>query len=223
MFATGSDGVPGDARPLVVGVVGESGSGKTVVLSMLGDLGAATIEADAIAREVVAPGSDVLRGIADSFGSRFLLPDGSLDRKSLGRLVFADEAARRRLNALVHPAMLSRIETQVQDAMQREVPPRVIALEAAVLEEMGALELVDVLVMVRAPRDVRLDRICRRDNLSGEDADARLAAQEQAGLGELETALVVDNGGDVARTREAVRVVWQQILETGKCKKRSQR
>ncbi len=221
MSATGSDGVPGDARPLVVGVVGESGSGKTVVLSMLGDLGAATIEADAIAREVVAPGSDALRGIADSFGSRFLLPDGSLDRKLLGRLVFGDEAARRRLNALVHPAMLSRIEAQVQDATQREEPPRVIALEAAVLEEMGALELVDVLVMVRAPRDVRLDRICRRDNLSVEDADARLAAQEQAGLGELETALVVDNGGDVARTREAVRVVWQQILETGKWKERS--
>ncbi|MFQ5811035.1 MAG: dephospho-CoA kinase [Armatimonadota bacterium] len=203
----------GSRRPLIVGVVGESGSGKTVVLEMLRSLGAATIEADAVARDVVAPGSDVLESIADTFGGDFIRADGSLDRKALGRLVFSDEEARRKLNALTHPAMLLRVKAQIEELADRDCPPGVVAVEAAVLREMGALELVDVVIMVKAPRALRLERIRRRDSLTADEAEARLAAQEDAGLGRLEADHVVDNGRDVACTRQQVRTVWQCIME----------
>ena len=206
-----SDGV-GGRRPLIVGVVGESGSGKTVVLEVLGALGAATIEADAVAREVVARGSEVLKAIVQTFGAEFRRPDGSLDRKALGRLVFANEGARRRLNALTHPAMLARIQDRIRELAGGERPPEVVAVEAAVLREMGALELVDVLIMVEAPRSVRLERIRRRDNLTPREAEARLAAQEHAGLGELQADYDVDNSGDIALMREQVRAVWERML-----------
>jgi dephospho-CoA kinase len=212
MYASARGDGARDRRPLIIGVVGESGSGKTVVLEMLGRLGAATIEADAIAREVVAPGSAVLKAIGEHFGAEFLRPDGALDRKALGRLVFSDEGARRALNALTHPAMLSRINGRIAALAGGRPPPAAIGLEAAVLQEMGALDLVDVLIMVRAPRALRLERIRRRDSVTEREAEARLAAQEDAGLGRLAADFVVDNGGALALTEEQVREVWPRMM-----------
>jgi dephospho-CoA kinase len=212
MCVSGRNEEPGRRRPLVVGVVGESGSGKTVVLQMLRALGAAIIEADAVARDVVAPGSAVLQAITDAFGAGFVRRDGSLDRKALGRVVFGDDEARRKLNALTHPAMLARIRAEIRELAGGECGPEVVALEAAVLGEMGALELVDALIMVRAPRAVRLQRIRQRDGLSAEDAEARLAAQEQARLGELEADFVVDNAGSLTATRQQVQAVWGRLM-----------
>ncbi|MGD8240266.1 MAG: dephospho-CoA kinase, partial [Armatimonadota bacterium] len=100
----------------------------------------------------------------------------------------------------------------VNELARRDCPPIVVALEAAVLQEMGALDLADVVIMVEAPRALRLARISRRDNLAACEAQARLAAQEDAGLGRLEADHVVDNSGDIACTRQQVRAVWQRIV-----------
>ena len=211
MAASGRSERAGCTRPLIVGVVGESGSGKTVVLEMLWALGAATIEADAVARAVVAPGSEVLKAIAEALGPQFVRPDGSLDRKALGRVVFSDAAARRRLNALTHPAMLEVIQGRIRELACGDEPPGVIALEAAVLGQMGALDLVDRLIMVQAPREVRRERIRSRDGLTVVEAEARLSAQESDGLGQLKADFVVDNAGDLARTRQQVVAIWEHI------------
>jgi len=223
MCASARGEVSGQRSPVIIGVVGESGSGKTVVLEMLRELGAATIEADAIAREVVAPGSPVLKAIGRRFGPEYLRPDGSLDRKALGQLVFSDEQARRTLNALTHPAMLSRIKARIGELAGGRAPPVTVALEAAVLREMGALDLVDVLIMVRAPRSRRLQRIRRRDSLTEVEAEARLAAQEEAGLGQMKADFVVDNAGDIALTGEQVMAIWPRIGATMPLQERRRR
>lgn len=196
---------------LVVGIVGDSGSGKTTVLELLGQRGAAIIEADAIARQVVAPGSSACRQIASTFGPEYLREDGSLDRAALGRLVFSNEAARQRLNAITHPPMLRRIEAELARLAGQQAPPSVVALEAAVLKEMGALELVDLVIRVTAPLATRVARLRERDDLSEEEARQRLRSQAQAGLAGISAQETVDNGGSLDRTRAQVAALWERV------------
>jgi len=194
---------------LVVGIVGESGSGKTTVLDMLAQRGAAIIEADAIARQVVAPGSPAWEQIRHSFGPDYLRADGSLDRAALGRLIFSDEAARQRLNAITHPPLLRRIEAELERLASKRQPPQVVALEAAVLKEMGALGLADAVVLVTAPLAARVARLRRRDKLPEAEARERLRSQERAGLAEVAAQEVLDNGGSLKQTRAQVDALWE--------------
>lgn len=197
---------------LVVGIVGDSGSGKTTVLNLLAERGAAVIEADAIAREVVAPGSPAWHQIRQAFGSEYLTENGSLDRAALGRLIFSDEEARQQLNEITHPPMLERIEAQLQRLAAEPPAPRIVALEAAVLKEMGALELVDVVVGVRAPLPQRVARLRQRDGLPEVEARQRLRSQEQAGLAQVPAQETIDNGGSLTQTRDRVAALWQRLL-----------
>jgi dephospho-CoA kinase len=196
---------------LTLGIVGDIGSGKTEVLRLLRECGAVVLEADAIAREVVAPGSPALRAIVARFGNQYLLPDGTLDRKALGRLVFSDEAARRALNDIMYPAIRDRIAARLEELRGSSAPPEIVAVEAAVLKEMNALSWADVLVQVHAPRPVRLARIQARDGLTRAEAEARLAAQERAGVSDVEAAFVVDNGADHQALRELVMDLWSRL------------
>ncbi len=196
---------------LVLGIVGETGTGKTTVLRMLEARGAAVVEMDQIAREVAAPGSEAVREIREAFGADYVRADGSLERGALGRCVFSDEAARRRLNAIMHPRMLTRLRARLGELRSQAPAPPVVAIEAAVLAEMGALGLVDCLVRVDAPHAARRERICRRDGLPVSEADARLASQHRARLGDLDADCVIDNGGDLAQTETQVQTLWQDL------------
>jgi len=194
----------------VIGVIGPIAAGKTVVMDELSRLGAATIRADEVSRELLEPGSDLLDEVIADFGESFRKEDSGLDRAKLGALVFEDDAARRRLERITHPAMVRRIAEKIEQMRATGVPA--IAVEAANLIEMGARPLVDITVMVDAPADVRLERLMRRDGLSRAEAKARLELHRRLGIAGHAADFRIDTSGDEQATRQQVQRLWRDIV-----------
>ena len=189
---------------LRVGLTGGIGSGKSAVAALLALHGAEIIDADLLAREAVAPGSPGLAAVALEFGDGVLTPDGALDRPALGRIVFGDADARRRLNALVHPEV-----RRLAAARERELPPSAVVVQVIpLLVETGQQDSFDVVVVVDAEPATQVARLARRDGLAPADAEARLAAQ--AGRAERLAAAdhVIDNDGDLNLLPGKVARLW---------------
>jgi dephospho-CoA kinase len=157
------------------GLTGGIASGKTTVAARFRAHGVPVIDADQLAREVVARGSEGLRAIVESFGHGVLGPDGALDRKGLGRLVFSDDDARRRINAITHPRIAERVLELADDL--RRTGERLACYEAALIVENGASERFRPLVVVACPAEVQLERVLARDGATRDDALARIRAQ----------------------------------------------
>jgi dephospho-CoA kinase len=177
----------------VVGLTGGIASGKTTFSSLLRARGVPVIDADALARAVVAPGSATLARIVDAFGSGALLPDGSLDRRWMGTRAFADPGARRRLEAITHPA--------IRDAMLKEVARLRAAghalafYDVPLLYEVGLDQIMDSVVVVWTPRAVQLERLLRRGALPPAEAQARIDAQIPLDEKAARADFVIDNQG----------------------------
>lgn len=195
---------------LVIGLVGAIGAGKSEALRLLRDRGARPVAADELSREVLGPGQPALASVRAAFGDEYFTPDGQLLRRALGNLIFHDEAARRRLDDIVHPLMTDLLRRRLDS--WREEGLAVAVVESAVLEEMGALPLVDVLVRVEAAPAVRLERLRARDGLSDAEARARLAAHERLRLDGAPAAFVLHNDGDVAQLGQQVEQLWGQVV-----------
>ena len=161
---------------LKVGLTGSIAVGKSFVLVIFRELGCHVLDADKTAREVVEPGTKGLAEIVENFGDDVLLPDGSLDRKKLGRIVFADEGKRQLLNSIVHPLV---IEAQNEWIEQRERndPDGVAIVDAALMIESGGYKRFDKLIVVWCRPEIQLERLMLRDGLSTEEASRRVAAQ----------------------------------------------
>lgn len=159
----------------VVGLTGGIASGKSWVARRLRARGAVVVDADQLARDVVAPGQPALAEIGRAFGADVLRPDGTLDRGRLGDIVFADRDARRRLEAITHPAIAARAQAQI--AAAASAGARVVFYEAALLVESGSHRWTDAVIVVAASPTTQRRRLMARDGLSAEQADARLAAQ----------------------------------------------
>jgi dephospho-CoA kinase len=189
---------------VVIGLTGGIGTGKSAVARMLAELGAAVIDSDVLAREVVAPGQPALAEIAAAFGPEVLAPDGSLDRRALGRIVFSDAAARRRLEAITHPRIRAESARRVEAA--EAAGYKVCVCDVPLLYEVGydLLGLYDEIWVVTAPEEVQLARIRARDRLDEDAARARLRAQWPLALKAQRADRVIDNGGDLAATRRQV-------------------
>jgi dephospho-CoA kinase len=159
----------------VVGLTGGIASGKSTFAALLRERGVPVVDADALARRVVQPGSPALARIAAEFGPGVLAADGGLDRKRLAARVFADPAARRALEAITHPAVRQamREETRRLAAAGHDL----VLYDTPLLYEVGLDATLDCVVVVWAPREVQRERLMRRDGLAPADADARLAAQ----------------------------------------------
>lgn len=160
---------------LRVGLTGGIGTGKSYVRSRFDLRGVPTIDADAIAREVVAPGTPALARITTRFGAGVLLADGSLDRKALAAVVFADEGARRDLEAIVHPAVRAAIDAWI-DA-ERARGTAVAVADIPLLYETGRDADFDVIVVAACGPEEQVRRVVRRDGVDAAQAKARLAAQ----------------------------------------------
>lgn len=191
---------------VVVGLTGPTGCGKSTVAAWLGELGAVVIDADRVAHQVTAPGSPAVEAIAAEFGEALVGDDGALDRAALGRVVFADPEALRRLEAIVHPAVRPVILDAIAVA-QREGAP-VVAVEAIKLVEGGLAELCDEVWLVTCDPGVQLERVRARATargLSSVDAEARIAAQGDvpARLAPFATR-IVDTSGDPEPTRTVI-------------------
>ena len=189
-----------------VGLTGGIGSGKSTVSAMFADLGAFVIDADAVAREVVEPGSDGLRALVEEFGPHILSSDGALDRAALADLVFSDPGARERLNAITHP----RIAARTAELMAELPEDAVMIHDVPLLAELGLQSAYDLVVVVDAPDDVRIQRLVAR-GLSEADARARIAAQASRAQRLAIADVVIDNSGDLTSLRAQVLKAWLMI------------
>ena len=189
-----------------VGLTGGIGSGKSTVVDMLANKGAAVVDADEIARRVVAPGSSVLGRLTEKFGADILLDDGSLDRALLAQRAFADERGTRRLNEITHPAIREQAE---RDISRAEETSEIVVYEMPLLVESGQVSLVDVVVVVDVPESVQVDRAVQRgmDESDVRQRMLRQASREQR----LDAAdAVIDNSGAFDQTRAQVDALWTE-------------
>src|SRR6476659_1603940 len=161
---------------LRVGLTGGIGSGKSTVSAQLASLGAVVVDADAVAREVVEPGTPALAAVADRFGAAVLDRDGGLDRPALGRVVFGDPAALRDLESLTHPAIWDRTAQIIDDAG----PDAVVVHDMPLLVEKGMGADYHLVVVVGAAEDVRVRRLVDQRGMSEADAPAPICAQPHA-------------------------------------------
>jgi len=195
---------------MILGVTGGIASGKSTVTEILASLGAAVVSADQLARQAVRPGSETLERLVGRFGPSILLPDGSLDRKALGSLVFADGRARKDLNAIVHPAIAALAEARLQELSSQGLP--LIVYEAPLLFEAGAAKRVDAVLVVRLDEDQQLRRLRERDGLDERAARARIASQMPQEEKVARADFLVDNSGSLQQTEEQVRRLFNRLV-----------
>ena len=197
----------------VIGLTGGIASGVTTVAQMFHDLGAIMIEADQIAREVVAPGTEPYQKIVGAFGKKIVARDGTLDRKALGEIVFSDTAARRRLNALTHKEIRRGILAEVERLRATSPDATVIVDIPLLLDTTGpeAFNLEGVIVVV-ARREQQIERLQSRDGLSPDAIEQRLNAQRPVAEKEAEADWVIDNSGSLEETRRQVELLWQELM-----------
>jgi dephospho-CoA kinase len=161
--------------PRIIGLTGGIACGKSAVERIFTECGATVIDADQLARAVVAPGSEGLREVVEAFGSHLLLDSGALDRTALGALVFADAEARARLNAILHPRIALASQQAIAGAFAAGAP--LIVYSAALLVEGGTHRGFDGLLVVTCAPALQRARLASRDGLSQDEVDQRLAAQ----------------------------------------------
>ncbi len=191
------------ASVLRIGLTGGIGSGKSTVAALLADRGARVVDADALAREVVAPGSAGLAAVAEAFGDGVLTADGALDRPALAAVVFADPAARATLDGIVHPLVRARA-AQLIAAMP---PHAVVVQDVPLLVETGQAASFDLVLVVEADLGVRLARLVAR-GLPEPDARARIAAQATDEERRAVADVVLDNSGTTEQLAEQVDRFW---------------
>jgi len=191
----------------VLGLTGGIGSGKSLVAQMFRELGAEVIDADQLARDVVEPGQPALDEIVKAFGRDILLPDGRLNRGRLAAVIFADPAARQRLNAITHPRIRARMDTEVAARTQRS---GVLILDIPLLYENGRTGIVEKVVVVWVDPATQLQRLTERDGLSVEDARQRIAAQMPLDDKRARADYVIDNTGSREATRRQVEAIFRQ-------------
>jgi dephospho-CoA kinase len=192
---------------LRVGLTGGIGSGKSEVSRRLVSLGAVLVDADKVAREVVEPGTPGLAAVVEEFGPEVLRPDGGLDREGLGAIVFADDAARERLNAIVHPLVGRRMQELVDEAP----PDAIVIYDVPLLTENDLAGLYDLVVVVDAPEEQQVRRLTERRGMTEEAARARIAAQATRERRRAIADRVIDNSGSLESLTAQVDDLWAEL------------
>ncbi|MCL6631106.1 MAG: dephospho-CoA kinase [Alicyclobacillus herbarius] len=195
---------------LIVGLTGGIATGKSTVTGMLRELGAYVVDADVWARKVVEPGSEGLREVVAAFGDRILRSDGSLDRGALAAIVFQDEAARQRLNAITHPRVRSGMMSETK-AYLSEHPGNPVVWDVPLLFEGETRHLVQRTIVVYTDEATQLARLMARNGYSEAEAKARIRAQMSIEEKRRLADYVIDNTGTLDLTREQVERIWNSI------------
>ena len=202
--------VKGKGDPLLVGVTGGIASGKTTVSNMFEKLGAPLIDFDAIARQVVEPGTPALAKITDYFGRQVLQEDGHLDRKKLSQIVFRDIEKRKKLESFTHPPIYEEFFSQV-NRITAENPDAIIQVAVPLLIELNLQYLFDTIVVVYVSPEVQIERLAKRDGITAEEAANILKAQLPIDEKKTFASFIIDNGKDLDDTRRQVQEVWQEL------------
>jgi dephospho-CoA kinase len=194
----------------IIGLTGGIGAGKSTAASLLSELGARVIDADRIGHEVYRPGSEGFRRVVDAFGAGIVAPDGTIDRRALGAVVFADPAARARLNAIVHPLIAEEVARRI--AAARDAGSRApIVVEAAVLLEAGWRPLVDRVWVVTASRENAVARVMAARGLTRDEVERRLDTQMPDAERRRLADLVIENDGPPPALRAKVEDAWRTL------------
>jgi dephospho-CoA kinase len=192
---------------LRVGLTGGIGAGKSEVSRRLAAQGAVIIDADAIAREVVEPGTEGLAEVVEAFGPEVLRADGSLDRPRLGDIVFADSAKREQLNAIIHPKVAERMAELEQAAG----PGAIVVHDVPLIAENGRADVYDLVVVVDAPPRSQIERLQRHRDMTRQQAEARMAAQASREQRLAIADIVLDNSGSLAELDRQVGDLWATL------------
>ncbi|BFH15435.1 dephospho-CoA kinase [Paenibacillus melissococcoides] len=192
-----------------IGLTGGIASGKSTVSRLLVERGALLVDADRIAREIVLPGSPALDQIAERFGADMLLPDGSLDRKRLGNVVFSNTAERKALEEITHPAIRQEMMTQMR-RLEGEHPQSLVVVDVPLLYESGLTDRFEEIVVVYVPKEIQLERLMRRDGLTEAEASERLLSQWDIEMKRERADYVIDNSKGMEETRQQVEQFLRQ-------------
>lgn len=196
---------------LRVGLTGGIASGKSTVSEIFASLGAKVLDADEVAREVLLPGQPAWTRLRQAFGQEFFNSDGTVKRKKLRKLVFADPEKRKQLNAIVHPEVMREINSR-SETLSFSIQSGVLLVDVPLLLEVGVANRFDKVVVVYASESVQIKRLMQRDGISEEEA--RLVLKVQMPLSEkVELAdYVIDNNSTLADTEIQVRKVWEELI-----------
>ena len=194
-----------------VGLTGGVASGKSTVSALLAELGAVVVDADLLAREVVAPGSDGLAAIVEVFGPEVLTADGELDRPAVGAIVFADEEKRRALEAIIHP----RVRVRGHELEAAADADAIVVHDIPLLAETGQANRFDAVVVVDVPVELQVERMVRLRGMTPADAEARIAAQATREQRLALATHVIDNTGTLEDLRVRVAEVFEELGRIG--------
>ena len=198
----------------LVGLTGGIASGKSYVASLLGELGASTVDADQVAREVVVPGSTGLVQVVGAFGFEILSPSGELDRAKLGEIVFADPEKRIELENILHPLIKARTTQLIS-----EQPSDIVVYAVPLLVEANVDYPFDTIITVEAGVENQVSRLMTSRQMSESEAKARIEAQTTSFERVARANYVIDSSGPKDKTRLQVVEVWRQLLEAAKAKR----
>ncbi len=211
MFVNERSHVCYDRFMLRVGMTGNIASGKTNARRVFAELGAHTIDADDVAHELLAPGSEVYGDVVAAFGDGILRPDGTISRKRLGFIVFNDPERRSILNSLVHPAVRAQIWHRIGE-LESLHPSGIVIVDAALMVETGSYRQYDRLIVVHCDPALQLGRLMRRNDLTPEEAKARIAAQmpveEKLRLAHYR----IDTSGTLSGTRQQIEAIHRDLV-----------
>jgi dephospho-CoA kinase len=200
---------------LSVGLTGNVAAGKSSVARLFEAWGARLIDADQIVRELQRPGTPVLAAMAARFGRGILRADGTLDRAGLRRIVMADAAARRDLEAIVHPAVRARRDELMAKARKARIP--VVIQDIPLLFETMDPEAFDAVVLVDAPTAMRRERLLQDRSFTPEEADRLIASQMPAADKRPRSQFVIDNDANLSTLTARTRAVWDALLARAAC------
>ena len=197
-------------RLLTIGLTGGIGSGKSTVATLLEELGAVVIHADAVGHDVYVPQTEGWRCVTAAFGNEILNPDQTIDRQKLGAIVFRDPAALKQLNAIVHPLIRAEVERRIRSLRASNVVLPIV-VEAAILIEADWLPLVDEVWLVVAGTDAIVQRLSSQRGLSREEVSRRVEAQLSDAERRRFAHVVIENRGSIDELRQQVTAAWKRV------------
>jgi dephospho-CoA kinase len=195
-----------------VGLTGGVASGKSTVSAMLADLGAVVIDADVLAREVVAPGTEGLAQVVAVFGPGVLTPEGALDRPAMGAIVFGDEERRRALEGIIHP----RVRARGRELEEAAPAGALVVHDIPLLAETGQADRFDAVIVVDVPVEVQVDRMVSLRGMTREEAESRVAAQATREQRRAIATYVIDNTGTLEEHRDSVTEVFEEMVSASR-------
>ncbi|GAB4256528.1 dephospho-CoA kinase [Thermincola ferriacetica] len=197
----------------VIGLTGGIASGKSAVSSILRQLGAEVIDADVVARQVVAPGEPAWQRIVQAFGPEILKDDGNINRPFLGQIIFNDPVKRRILNEITHPEIIKSIAAEAEKYRAQNKKGQVVVIDAPLLLEVGLHKLVDEVWVIYVSPETQIERLMKRNNFTREQALARINSQMPMEEKLRFADKIINNDGSLANTRKQIEQLMKSLTE----------